>query len=178
MKDSHPNLMHLDAKQLHNALMEKYPKMHAYAREDIYKKIRSQQARRANNKRRNAQVQKWWADIMTEAQREKKSARSSLDHNMSDEARYEVFRAYLESIKRVLATIKGYKTLGMTPKKAQAWRIENGHTPYPNDLTHWSDLVPEKVRVAITEAFEALPYRAKAKRKVPFERNTMPTDEE
>ena len=178
MKDRYPHLMHLDANQLHNTLMEKYPKMHPYARENIYKTIRSQQARRANNGRRTAQVHKWWADIMAEAQREKKSARASLDHNMSDEDRYEVFKAYLETIKRALGTIKGYKALGMTPKRAQAWRVEEGYKPYPNNLTHWSDLVPEKVRVAITEAFEALPYRAKAKRKVPFERNTMPTDEE
>ena len=171
MKDSHPHLMHLDARQLHNALMEKYPNMHAYAREDIYKKIRSQQARRANNGRRTAQVHKWWADIMAEAQREKRSARASLDHNMSDEDRYALFSAYLEVIKRVLADIKGYKTLGLTPKGVQTWRVENGKKPYPNDLTHWTDMVPEKVRVSITEAFEAQPYKYKAKRKTPFTRD-------
>ena len=171
MKDSHRHLMHVDARNLHNALVEKYPNMHPYAREHIYKTIRSQQARRANHGRRKAQVQKWWADIMAEAQREKRSARASLDHNMSDEARYEAFSAYLEVIKRVLADIKGYKSLGMTPKRAQAWRIENNKKPYPNGLTHWTDMVPEKVRLSITEAFNALPYRPKAKRKTPFMRD-------
>jgi hypothetical protein len=163
--------MHLDARQLHNALMEKYPNMHPYAREHIYKTIRSQQARRANHGRRKAQVQKWWADIMAEAQREKRSARASLDHDSGDEARYEAFSAYLAVIKRVLADIKGYKSMGLTPKRAQAWRIENNKKPYPNGLTHWTDMVPEKVRLSITEAFNALPYRAKAKRKTPFMRD-------
>ena len=37
MKDSHRHLMHLDARNLHNALVEKYPNMHPYAREHIYK---------------------------------------------------------------------------------------------------------------------------------------------
>lgn len=171
MTDKHRRLMNLDAKQLHNRLVELYPNMHPHARNHIYKTVRSQQAQRANQRRRTAQVHKWWADIMVEAQREKRSVRASLDHNMSDEARHEAFKAYYETIKTVLVTIKDFKSLGMTPNKVQAWRIDKNKKPYPNDLTHWSDMVPEKVKDAITEAFNALPYKPKAKRKVPFQRD-------
>ena len=172
MKDKYPHLMHLDAKQLHNYLMKRYPKVQPLVREGIYKTVRDQQMRRANNGRREAQVDKWWSPIMTEAQREKLNVRSSLAHDKTNAQRQEVFNAYYTAIKRALEIIKTYKRRHMTPNMAQAERIEAGKAPYPNDLKHWSDLVPEKIRNAITQAFAELPHKPKGKRKTPFARET------
>ena len=108
---------------------------------------------------------------MTEAQREKRSIRSSLAHDTDNAERQEVFIAYYSAIKRALDIMKAYKRRGMTPNKAQAERVEMGKEPYPNDLTHWSDLIPPHIKEAITEAFNAMPYKPKAKRKVPFTRD-------
>lgn len=171
MKDRHAHLMHLDAKQLHNYLMEHYAKEPPLVRDSIYKTVRAQQLRRANNGRRTTQVHKWWADMMSEAQREKKSARASLDHNKEDLARQEVYGAYLKTVKTVLDKIKMYKGMKLTPKGVQAKLVKEEKEPYPNNLSHWSDMVPPRVREAITEAFEDLPYKPKAKRKVPFTRD-------
>lgn len=171
MTDRYRHLMHLDAKQLHNYLMRHYPKAQPLVRETIFKTVRAQQEQRANAGRREAQAVKWWADIMTEAQREKRSVRASLAYDQDDAARQEVFIAYYEVIKRSLDIMKAYKKRGMTPNKAQEERKAMKKPLYPNDLTHWSDLIPPNIKAAITEAFEALPYKHKAKRKVPFERD-------
>lgn len=171
MKDRYRHLMHLDANQLHNYLMKHYAKAQPLVRDEIYKTVRAQQARRANEGRRAGQAVKWWADIMTEAQREKRSVRASLAHDTDNEARHEVFIAYYEVIKRSLDIMKAYKRRGMTPNKAQAERVEMGKEPYPNDLSHWADLIPAHIKEAITQAFDALPYKPKAKRKVPFSRD-------
>jgi hypothetical protein len=163
--------MHLDAKQLHNYLMKHYSKVQPLVRDDIYKTVRTQQMRRANAGRREAQAVKWWADLMTEAQREKRSVRASLAHDTDNAERQEVFIAYYAAVKRSLDIMKAYKRRGMTPNKAQDERKEMGKPPYPNDLTHWSDLIPTHIKEAITEAFNAMPYKPKAKRKVPFTRD-------
>lgn len=171
MKDRYRHLMHLDAKQLHNYLMKHYAKVQPLVRENIYKTVRDQQMRRANAGRREAQAVKWWADLMTEAQREKRSIRASLAHDKDNEQRQEVFIAYYTAVKRALDIMKAYKRRGMTPNKAQAEREEMGKDPYPNGLSHWSDLIPAHIKEAICDAFEALPYKPKAKRKVPFTRD-------
>ena len=61
MKDKYPHLMHLNANQLHNYLAKRYAKVQPLVREGIYKTVRDQQMRRANNGRREAQVDKWWS---------------------------------------------------------------------------------------------------------------------
>lgn len=170
MTDRYRHLMHLDAKQLHNYLMKHYAKAQPLVREEIYKTVREQQLRRANEGRREAQAVKWWADLMTEAQREKRSVRASLEHDKDNAERREVFIAYYEVVKRALDIMKAYKRRGLTPKKAQEERKAMDKPLYPNDLTHWSDLIPAHIKAAITQAFEALPYKPKAKRKVPFMR--------
>lgn len=162
--------MHLDEKQLHNYLMKHKGHLQPLVREEIFKVVREQQMRRANNGRREAQVNKWWADLMTEAQREKRSVRASLAHDSDNEQRQEVFIAYYAVIKRSLEIMKTYKVRKLTPNMAQDERIAQGKDPYPNDLTHWSDLIPERIRDAITQAFHDLPHKPKAKRKVPFAR--------
>jgi len=171
MKDRYRHLMHLDAKQLHNYLMKHRANMQPLVREEIYNTVRAQQLRRANEGRREAQAVKWWADLMTEAQREKRSIRSSLAHDTDNTQRQEVFIAYYAVVKRALDVMKAYKRRGMTPNKAQAERVELGKEPYPNELTHWSDLVPPHIKEAIHEAFNELPVKPKAKRKVPFTRD-------
>ena len=44
----------------------------------------------------------------------------------------------------------------------------------PNNGEHWTDWVPDKIKIRIALIFEALPHKTRAKRKVPFQRLTTP----
>lgn len=175
MTDRYKHLMHLPPKQLHNYLVSKgYPDI---VRQSIYNTVTEQQKRKANSKRRGAQVALAWEPLFNPLANEIRTVRSMLMYGRGGEERIEVLRAYLAALLKARGIIWGAKTLGMTPRKLQDDRKAEGRAPYPNDLTHWSDLVPDKVRRAITDAFNALPYKPKAKRKTPFMRETVDSGE-
>ena len=175
MTDRYQHLMHLAPKQLHNHLVRKgYPDL---VRQSIYNTVTEQQQRKANSKRRGAQIALAWEPLFNPLANEIRTVRSMLMYGRGSEERIEVLNAYLQAMLKARGVIYGAKLLGMTPRALQNQRKEEGKPPYPNDLTHWSDLVPEKVRAAITTAFDSLPYKPKAKRKTPFMRETEDSGE-
>ena len=169
MSDRYLHLMHMTPKQLHNHLTERNLPPLMY--KEIYDCVTMQQKRRANNKRRDAQIRLSWDRITGPLTNEIKVIRAMLQYDRENEQRMETLNAYMDVMQRVRSFINMHKYLSQTPRKAQDERVESGKPPYPNDLTHWTDMVPEKVRLSITEAFNALPYRPKAKRKTPFMRD-------
>lgn len=178
MSDRYQHLMHLKPKQLHNFLEKRGDP--PLVRNQIYETVVAQQARKANSNRRDAQVIRWWAPILAPLTNEIKVVRAMQQHDRFNEQRQEVVGAYMEALKKARGWISAAKTLGLTPQGLQQWRVDNGKKKFPNDLTHWTDLVPAKVQDAIREAFDALPYKPRAKRKVPFMREELPStsDEE
>lgn len=174
MTDRYKHLMHLTPRQLHNHLVRKdYPDL---MRQSIYNTVTEQQQRKANSKRRGAQVALAWEPLFNPLANEIRTVRS-MRHYAGSMQRAEVLYAYHEALLKARRIIHAAKMHELTPSKLQKRRQELGKKPYPNDLTHWTDLVPEKVRVAITEAFNALPYKPKAKRKTPFMRETEDSGE-
>ena len=175
MTDRYQHLMHLAPKQLHNHLVRKgYPDL---VRQSIYNTVTEQQQRKANSKRRGAQIALAWAPLFNPLANEIRTVRSMLLYGRGGEERIDVLNAYLQALLKARGTIYGAKLLGMTPRALQNKRKEEGKPPYPNDLTHWSDLVPVKVQAAINQAFDSLPYKPKAKRKTPFMRETADSGE-
>lgn len=169
MSDRYQHLMHLKPRELHNFLEKRGDP--PFIRKQIYDTVVAQQARKANSNRRGAQVARWWEPIAAPLTNEIKVARSMQEYDRFNEERKEVVAAYLLALQKARGWIRAAKTMGLTPQGLQQWRVENGKKPFPNDLTHWTDLVPTKVKDAIRDAFEALPYKPKAKRKVPFSRD-------
>lgn len=79
------------------------------------------------------------------------------------------FDAYIKVLDRLLTLLSDdYRQLGMTPSELAK---EKG---VPNNGSHWTDWVPETVKIKTNTLFDGIPYQAKAKRKIPFERKQRP----
>lgn len=167
MTDRYQHLMHLDPRALHNYLAKRGDP--PLVRQAIFDVVTAQQKRRANKSRRNAQLLRWWEPIAAPLTHEIKVVRAMQKHDIDNAQRQEVLSAYMAVLMRVRMEINLAKFHQLTPKGWQSRRVESGKPPYPNGLSNWTDLVPEKVRQQIEQAFDALPYKAKAKRKIPFE---------
>lgn len=169
MTDRYQHLMHLRPKELHNYLEQRGDP--PLLRKQIYATVVAQQERKANNGRRSSQVARQWAHIFVPLRNEIKVVRSMQMYNHWDEQRKEVLDAYMAALKMARGLVVFAKDMSLTPNGYQQWRVDNDKKKHPNDLAHWSDLVPARVQAAISDAFEALPYKPKAKRKVPFTRD-------
>ena len=170
MSDKYQHLMHMSPKTLHTYLEQRGDP--PLIRKQIYATVVEQQKRKANSGRRRSQVAMHWAPLFVPLRNEIKAVRSMQMYNDWDERRQEVLAAYMNALLRARGEIVFAKMQQLTPNGYQQWRVDNGKTKFPNDLTHWADLVPAKVQAAISDAFEDLPYKPRAKRKVPFMRDT------
>lgn len=166
MSDRYQHLMHLKPRELHNYLEKRGDP--PLVRKQIYDTVVAQQQRKANTNRKSAQVAKWWEHIAAPLAAEVRVVRSMQQYDRDNEERREVLDAYMLALHKARGWIRAAKALGLTPNGLQEWRVENGKPKFPNDLSHWSDLVPVRVQDAIREAFDALPYKPRAKRKTPF----------
>jgi hypothetical protein len=45
----------------------------------------------------------------------------------------------------------------------------------PNDGTHWTDWIPQKIKSRVLDLFEQIERKPKAKIKIPFERLVPPS---
>lgn len=169
MTDRYKHLMHLEPRALHTYLEKRGDPL--LLRKQIYETVVAQQKRKANSKRRDYQVIKWWEPIAAPLTNEIKVVRAMQQHDRDNEQRQAVLAAYMAVLCKVRGEIQIAKIQALTPKKLQQRREDDGKQPYPNDLTHWADMVPERIKQQIHEAFDALPYKPKAKRKVPFTRD-------
>jgi hypothetical protein len=81
----------------------------------------------------------------------------------------EAYAAVMTQLKdrlAAMATVDGLPA--QTPKDAA---VERG---IPNEGVHWTDWVPERIKARVRLAFEAIPYKPKAKVKEPFLRTIPP----
>lgn len=119
-----------------------------------------------------AQQVLYWSALMRPLRAEINSVRAGLKYGESDEARSEAFEAYL----KVLVKLDGmlaphYTNKGQTPGQLAKEKNASGKgSPITNNGAHWTDWVPQHIKNAIAQAFDDLPYKPKAKRKVPFKR--------
>jgi hypothetical protein len=93
--------------------------------------------------------------------------RASLKYKADDDSdmRVVAFKAYEIVLAELFNRITQLKNRGdFTPS---TYAKEKN---LPNHGLHWTDFVPAHIKVRVNTVFDAVPYTAKAKRKVPFER--------
>ena len=108
-----------------------------------------------------------WGDIVKPLQAERRNVRASLKYKAEDDtdARALAFKAYAIVLAELHNRISSIKNSGeFTPSTYAAEKN------LPNRGLHWSDFVPARIKLRITDLFDAVPYTAKARRKIPFER--------
>jgi hypothetical protein len=151
--------MKLSANALHNALVDRglsQPEMEA-----IKRIVDEQKEHKRSEGAHKRQMDLHWDEFLAPLIHERKTVRSIMRYKGSPE-RDEALEAYLVVLNNVY-------------DKLYLLRKEKNQTPmqiHP-ERTHWSDYVPQRIRDAVCDAFSAIPYKAKAKTKIPFAR-TIP----
>jgi len=110
-----------------------------------------------------------WDKVLKPLRYELNNAKVGRAYDLDDEARVEAFDAYVLVLETLLARFaQPLASLDATPIQIA---IEK---QLPNNGEHWTDWVPDKIKTRIALAFEAIPHKTRAKRKVPFQRLTTP----
>jgi hypothetical protein len=108
-----------------------------------------------------------WGDIVKPLQAERRNVRASLKYKAEDstDPRAFAFEAYAVVLAKVHNRILDIKKTGKSTPSTYA-EAEN----LPNRGMHWTDFVPLHIKNRIMGLFDDIPYTAKARRKIPFER--------
>ena len=110
-----------------------------------------------------------WDKVLKPLRYELNNAKVGRAYDLDDEARVEAFDAYILVLETLLSRFaQPLSALDATPIQIA---LEKG---LPNNGEHWTDWVPDKIKTRIALAFEAIPHKTRAKRKVPFQRLTTP----
>jgi hypothetical protein len=133
------------------------------------------EARRVHRITRTHRQQEW-TNVLKPLRYELNSAKVGRAYDLTDVQRLEAFDAYIAVMEKVLAKLSfPSKVLDQTPMQmAKEHNALGKGSPIRNDGEHWTDWVPQKIKDTIAQAFFELPHKAKAKRKVPFERKMLP----
>lgn len=110
-----------------------------------------------------------WDKVLKPLRYELNNAKVGRAYDLDDESRVEAFDAYILVMETLLSKFaQPLASLDATPIQLA---LEKS---LPNNGEHWTDWVPDKIKIRIALAFEALPHKTRAKRKVPFQRLTTP----
>ena len=89
-------------------------------------------------------------------------------YDLDNEDRVEAFDAYIAVMEKLLSRFaRPSRLLEQTPMQLAKDK------DLPNEGEHWTDWIPYRIKTPIAEAFYALPHKAKAKRKLPFQRTML-----
>ena len=108
-----------------------------------------------------------WGNLIKPLQAERRNVRASLKYKADDDsdARVLAFKSYELVLAELFNRITQLKNRGDCTPSTYA-KEKN----LPNHGLHWADFVPTHIKLRVSALFDAVPYTAKAKRKVPFER--------
>jgi hypothetical protein len=151
--------MRLSANALHHALEAR--NLPPDAVKEIKRVVDEQKTAKRKHDAHKRQMDLLWGELLAPLLHERKTVKSIMRYKGSPE-RAEALEAY-------------YAVLDKLHDKLYLMRREKDKTPaqlHP-DRTHWSDYVPQRIRDEVCDLFDAIPYKAKAKVKVPFAR-TVP----
>ena len=110
-----------------------------------------------------------WDKVLKPLRYELNNAKVGRAYDLDDEPRVDAFDAYILVMETLLSRFaQPLAALEHTPIQLA---LEKG---LPNNGEHWTDWVPDKIKTKIAMAFEELPHKTRAKRKVPFQRLTTP----
>lgn len=164
----YPALMKLKRRELKNhlaALLDKgTPRLVVNEMRDI---VLAQKEKLRRQRIHEAQQNILWGELLKPLQAERRSVRASLKYKSDDDtdARVQAFSQYAIVLAEVHNRINSLKSKGEHTPSTYA-----KHKNLPNHGLHWSDFVPLHIKNRIIALFDAVPYTAKAKRKIPFER--------
>lgn len=166
------SLSKLPRNQLHNELARQHlpPSMRD---ELMTRALELKRERKAKKLRDNKHAALWHrliAPLKYELNNAKVGAR--LKSRDTDPERYAAFQAYVDVMEKLLGGIEGVRLAVRGDQTPGDFAKTKG---YPNAGVHWSDWLSEKTKARVILLFEAIPYRAKAKRFVPFARRMPPS---
>lgn len=118
-----------------------------------------------------------WAHLMKPLQYELNNAKVGRAYDLTDDERVEAFDAYIAVMEKLNNVLSGHKSnLEYTPIQLARKKNDSAKGSHiPNNGEHWTDWVPARIKQPIHDAFMALPHKAKAKRKIPFQRTVTPS---
>ena len=167
----YPSLMKLKRRELANhfaAMLNKgTPRLVVNEIRDI---VLTQKEKLRRQRIHEAQQNILWGELIKPLQAERRSVRASLKyerglHVPDGEARLEALHAYGAVLSEVYLRITKLKREAKFTPSTYA-KEKN----LPNHGLHWTDFVPLHIKQRIVEAFDEIPHKPKAKRKIPFER--------
>lgn len=122
-----------------------------------------------------------WLDLMQPLRYELNNARVGLRYCVRGKVlgvteRREAFEAYIKVMETLLKKLQmPSNQLAQTPRQyAQDLNDRKKGSPITNEGQHWTDWVPTHIKHAIAQAFAALPYAPRTKRKIPFQPMVTP----
>lgn len=162
--------LNLTANELHTHLMRLKRKLHPNEITHIKDTVAQMKEAKRVEKITRANRKTEWAKVLVPLRYELNNAKVGRAYNGDTcPHRIEAFDAYIAVMEKLNAMLAHpAKVLEKTPiQMAMAKNL-------PNNGEHWTDWIPLRIKTPISEAFEAIPHKAKAKRKVPFLRTVTP----
>lgn len=155
-----PNALHqrLLKERIHPAEMQRIKADVAQAKE-------TQRVDKITRTQRKAE----WNKLLKPLRYELNNAKVGRAYDLDDEERVTAFDAYILVMETLLTRFAlPVRSLEHTPIQLALEKA------LPNNGEHWTDWVPEKIKVKVSAMFEALPPKLRAKRKTPFQRLSTP----
>ena len=162
--------LRLTANELHMHLLKQKRQLHPAEITKIKDDVAAMKEAMRVDRITRANRRTEWAKVLVPLRYELNNAKVGRNYNGDTcPHRIEAFDAYIAVMEKLIAMLKHpAKVLEKTPiQMAMAKNL-------PNNGEHWTDWIPQRIKTPISEAFEAIPHKAKAKRKVPFLRTVTP----
>jgi hypothetical protein len=162
--------LRLTANELHMHLLKQKRQLHPAEITKIKNEVAAMKEAMRVDRITRANRRTEWAKVLVPLRYELNNAKVGRNYNGDTcPHRIEAFDAYIAVMEKLIGMLKHpAKVLEKTPiQMAMAKNL-------PNNGEHWTDWIPQRIKTPISEAFEALPHKAKAKRKVPFLRTVTP----
>jgi hypothetical protein len=158
--------LNLTPNELHQRLLKRnrHPSEITQIKDDVAK---MKEAKRIDKITRH-QRKLAWDNVLKPLRYELNSAKVGRAYDLDDEDRVEVFDAYIAVMEKLLNRF-AHPSRKREQTPMQLAKDKN----LPNEGEHWTDWIPHRIKAPIAEAFYALPHKAKAKRKLPFQRTMM-----
>lgn len=170
MKKQVESLSKLKPNQIQNELMRQNlpPALRAQLREEALALKEHRRQTRLREQKHAALWHRLVAPLKYELANAKVGAR--LKDSITEPERHLAFSEYIAVMDKLLGGMEKIKMAGNSQTPTAFAKAQN----YPNGGVHWSDWVSQKTQTRIHTLFDAIPYRARAKRFVPFVRRMTP----
>ena len=167
MRLRYRHYMKLTENELINRLQNR--KLHDSARTEIIRIVAEQKHQQRVERGKNHQHTRMWEELMCPLKYERKMIASLLKYQGGVE-RAIALQQYLA----LIDTTIGKMTLAQRAREFTPYQIAEAANR-PNKGVHWTDWITPTKKLEITKLFDAIPHKAKAKKKLPFQRTIPPT---